>query len=147
MNREDAVIVESGDMSQNRKAKPDRITAMGRMISLVGKLLVLVRPPSFDTFSPDVCFEDGQSLSAWGLDAEILHLPGHSKGSVGVLLRDGDLFCGDLIYNFFKPELTWIDDLAAATASVDRLRRLNIRTVYPGHGKPFAWSEFVGRRP
>jgi hydroxyacylglutathione hydrolase len=143
MHRDDAGMVERGDMSWNRKAKADRITAMGRVIWLVGKLMLLVKPGEFDRFSPDVYVEDGQSLSAYGLDANVLHLPGHSKGSIGVLTSDGSLFCGDLIYNFFKPNLVWIDDLAAAKASVGRLKTLNVRTVYPGHGKPFSWEEFA----
>jgi hydroxyacylglutathione hydrolase len=143
MHADDAGMVERGDMSWNRKAKPDRIAAMGRVIMLIGKLMLLVKPGSFDTFSPDVYVEDGQSLSPYGFDANVLHLPGHSKGSIGVLTSDGGLFCGDLIYNFFKPNLVLIDDLAAARASVERLKTLNVRTVYPGHGKPFPWEEFA----
>ena len=89
--------------------------------------------------------EDGQSLSAYGLEATVLYLPGHSKGSVGVLTSDGSLFCGDLIYNFFRPNHVWIDDMAAAPASIERLKASNVRTVYPGHGKPFPWEDFVKR--
>ncbi|MHB1345788.1 MAG: MBL fold metallo-hydrolase [Thermoleophilia bacterium] len=145
MHPDDVGMVERGDMAWNRKAKMDRITAMGRVIMLVGKLMLLVRPQTFDTFPPDICVEDGQSLSPYGLDATILHLPGHSKGSIGVLTSEGDLFCGDLIYNFMKPNQVLIDDLAAARASVERLKALNVRTVYPGHGKPFPWGEFAKR--
>lgn len=116
---------------------------MGRVIMLVGKLMLMVKPGSFDRFSPDVYVEGGQSLSAYGFSANVLHLPGHSKGSIGVLTSDGGLFCGDLIYNFFKPNLVWIDDLAEANGSVGRLKTLNVRTVSPGHGKPFRWEEFV----
>ena len=143
IHQDDAGMVERGDMSTNRKAHPDRITGMGRVIMLVGKLMPLLKPARFDTFSPDVYLEDGQSLSAYGFDAMVLQLPGHSKGSIGVLTSEGDLFCGDLIYNFFKPKQVWIDDLAAANASVERLKTLNVRTVYPGHGKPFPWEAFA----
>jgi len=41
--------------------------------------------------------EEGQPLSDVGLDASVLHLPGHSKGSIGILTASGDLFCGDLL--------------------------------------------------
>jgi glyoxylase-like metal-dependent hydrolase (beta-lactamase superfamily II) len=145
MHPADAHMVERGDMSLGRKARPDRIMAMGRVIGLVGRLMSLLRPPPFDRFSPDLLLEDGQSLSLYGLDATIVHLPGHSKGSIGVLTSDGNLFCGDLIYNFFKPNMVWIDDLPEANASIDRLRALNVGTVYPGHGKAFPWSEFAAK--
>jgi len=145
MHPDDVGMVERGDMSHNRKAKPDRIKAMGRLIMLVGRVMTLVGPGNFDRFSPDVYLKNGQSLAEYGFDAKVLHLPGHSKGSIGVLTADGELFCGDFIYNFFGPNQVWVDDLAAANAGVERLKTLNVRTVYPGHGKPFPWEEFVRR--
>jgi glyoxylase-like metal-dependent hydrolase (beta-lactamase superfamily II) len=36
-----------------------------------------------------------------------------------------------------------MDDLAAAKASVEKLRGLEIHTVYPGHGKPFPMELFL----
>ena len=37
-----------------------------------------------------------------------------------------------------KPGLEFfIDDMPAAEASLMRLRSLDVRTVYPGHGRPF----------
>ena len=146
MHRADAGMVERGDMSSNRKARPDKVTLMGRVIMVVGKLVVLVQPPRFDTFSPDIAVEDGQSLSGYGLDASVLQLPGHSQGSIGVFTADGSLCCGDLIYNFFRPSQDWIDDLAAAKRSIARLQTLNPRVVYPGHGKPFLWGKFASRQ-
>jgi hydroxyacylglutathione hydrolase len=143
MHPNDAGMVGRGDMSHSRKAKPDRITAMGRLIMLVGRLMTLVKPGNFDCFSPNVYLEDGQSLSDYGFDAKVLHLPAHSRGSVGVLTPKGELFCGDFIYNFLGPNQVWVDDLAAANAGVERLKTLNVRTVFPGHGKPFPWEEFV----
>jgi hydroxyacylglutathione hydrolase len=89
MHPNDAGMVRRGDMSHSRKAKPDRITAMGRVIMLVGRLMTLVTPGSFDCFSPDVYLEDGQSLSEYGFDARVLHLPAHSQGSIGVLTPRG----------------------------------------------------------
>ena len=143
MHPNDAGMVRRGDMSHSRKAKPDRITAMGRVIMLVGRLVTLVRPGNFDCFSPDVYLEDGQSLSEYGFDAKVLHLPAHSQGSIGVLTPDGELFCGDFIYNFFRPNQVWVDDLAAANAGVERLKTLGIRRVHPGHGRSFPWEKFV----
>jgi hydroxyacylglutathione hydrolase len=145
MHAADQAMVESGDMSEGRKPQADRVKGMGRVISLVGELMSLFGPPQFDRFSPDLTLEDGQTLSPYGLDATVVHLPGHSKGSIGLLTSEGDLFCGDLIYNFFGPEMIWIDDLPAALASVEQLKRLNVRTVYPGHGKPFPWAEFAAK--
>jgi glyoxylase-like metal-dependent hydrolase (beta-lactamase superfamily II) len=82
-------------------------------------------------------------LSDYGLEATVLSIPGHSKGSIGVLCPAGDLFCGDLFDNTKTPLLNAImDDLEAAHASLAKLNKLAIHTVYPGHGKPFAMEDY-----
>jgi hydroxyacylglutathione hydrolase len=87
---------------------------------------------------PDLHIEDGYDLAEYGFDAKVIHIPGHSKGSIGILTAQGDLFCGDLLVNSDKPVLnSIIDDPAAAKANVEELKRLGINTVYPGHGNPF----------
>ena len=40
----------------------------------------------------DLYVEDGYDLSAHGLAAQVVHIPGHSSGSIGVLTAAGDLF-------------------------------------------------------
>ena len=139
MHYDDEGIVEHKDMSWNRKTKPDRISKMGRIIMLLSKvMLILFGPGKFVPFKPDLYISDGQSLSEYGIHAGILHLPGHSKGSIGVLTANSDLICGDLFMNMPRPNLHFmIDDLPAANASIKKLRSLGIKTVYPGHGKPF----------
>jgi len=97
-----------------------------------------------ERFKPDLYVEDGYDFSGSGFDAKVLHLPGHSKGSIGILTAGGDLFCGDLLENKDKPVLNSImDDLATANASVEKLKSLKINTVYPGHGKPFPMGLFI----
>jgi glyoxylase-like metal-dependent hydrolase (beta-lactamase superfamily II) len=95
-------------------------------------------------FRPDVTLDDGADLAAYGWDARVLSLPGHSKGSIGLLTAEGELFCGDLLDNTDGPALNALmDDRAAGQASVERLRRLDVHTVYPGHGKPFPMKQFL----
>jgi len=97
-----------------------------------------------DHFQPDRLLADGDSLAPWGIEATVLHLMGHSSGSIGVLTAEGDLFCGDLLENRRRPMLNSImDDLAAARASVERLRGLPVRQVYPGHGGPFTLDQVI----
>jgi glyoxylase-like metal-dependent hydrolase (beta-lactamase superfamily II) len=92
--------------------------------------------------------EDGCDLSAHRLAAQVVHIPGHSSGSIGVLTAGGHLFCGDLFENRREPALnSIIDDPAAAHASVERLRSLHIDTAYPGHGEPFPMEQLGKERP
>lgn len=97
-----------------------------------------------DRFNPDVYVEDGHDLSEYGFDAKVLHIPGHSKDSIGILTASGNLFRGDLLTNMDNPALnSLIDDPLAANASVGKLKRLKINTIYHGHGKPFPMSSFT----
>jgi hydroxyacylglutathione hydrolase len=141
IHREDSGRVECADWSWNLKPKPDRFALLFRVVSF------FIRPGKFDVFEPDVLVEDGQSLTDYGLDATVLHLPGHTRGSIGILTSGNDLFCGDLMNSMGRPGLHFfIDDMAAARASLERLRTLGVGTVYPGHGKPFRLAQVTGNR-
>ncbi len=74
----------------------------------------------------------------------MIWIPGHSKGSIGVLTASGDLFCGDLLENTKQPAQNSImDDGAACEDSIKKLAALSIGTVYPGHGAPFPMAQFA----
>lgn len=90
---------------------------------------------------PDIPLRDGQSLREYGLDATAVALPGHTAGSMGLLLPGGRLICGDLFSCLAPPAPTGVaDDSAALRQSIRRLRKLQVRVVYPGHGAPFVWK-------
>lgn len=93
-------------------------------------------------FTPDFLIDETTDLSQYGLDAKVVHIPGHSAGSVGFLFPSGDLIGGDLCTNTPTPALSSImpDPLSAAD-SLEKLRRLEVKTVFPGHGEPFDLKE------
>jgi hydroxyacylglutathione hydrolase len=142
MHHDDTGMVEYGDIFWNRK-KPN----------ILVRILVRRFTPIFfrfgrsERFKPDFYLEDGQGLSEFGLDAIVLQIPGHSKGSIGILTAGGDLIGGDLILKSDKSEQphlnSIIDDLAIAHTSVEKLKSLNIKTIYPGHSKSFTMDMFV----
>jgi glyoxylase-like metal-dependent hydrolase (beta-lactamase superfamily II) len=98
-------------------------------------------------FEPDLTVEEGDDLSDFGLQARVLALPGHSRGSIGILTVDGSLFCGDLLENTGdEPTVgSIVDDQAARDASLGKLTGLEIHTVYPGHGRPFPMEALANR--
>lgn len=96
----------------------------------------------FKQFSPDILLEDGFDLSEYGLDAKVIHVPGHTKGSIAVLTHGGDLIAGDTFANMNKPSPALnANDFTQLAASIDKLKNFAIETVYPGHGKPFRFGE------
>jgi hydroxyacylglutathione hydrolase len=138
MHEADAFMVENGVMV-------DRIvrTFSGKLMMLLAKMGNRRTP--FDRFKPDVFLADGQEMSAYGLDARVVHIPGHTKGSVGILTDDGSLIAGDTFANMRKPGVSpFIDDPEELNRSIDKLKGLPVRTVYPGHGKPFPGEALAG---
>jgi glyoxylase-like metal-dependent hydrolase (beta-lactamase superfamily II) len=133
IHRDDADRVRTGDWRLGFKPKPDRFLRLFRVIGS------LIKAGPFDTFEPDILLGDGDPVVEYGRDGRIVALPGHTRGSIGLLSGDGMVFCGDLLANMLGgPDLEFfIDDLAAARSSVARIREAGATTVYPGHGKPF----------
>ncbi|MCJ7678848.1 MAG: MBL fold metallo-hydrolase [Anaerolineales bacterium] len=130
MHYDDSGMAERGDMFVNRRRPNILIRALLPIFTGFG---------TSERFTPDVLLEDEHDLSQHSLEAKVIGLPGHSKGSIGILTASGGLFCGDLFENTKKPALNALmDDPVAANASLARLRALKIGTVYPGHGQPFA---------
>lgn len=135
MHPDDAGMLELGDMFYNRKKPNAVIAALLPLFAGFGKA---------DRGKPDVMLRDGDNLTGYGLDAQVISIPGHSKGSVGFLLPSGDLFCGDLLVSSKSPALnTLIDDMPAAQASLQKLADMQVGMVYPGHGTPFPLQEVV----
>ena len=85
--------------------------------------------------------EEGDTIDLGDREFRVLHLPGHSPGSIGLYdERNGTLFAGDVVYD---GEL--IDDfehssVEAYCASMERLERLPVGVVHAGHYDSFGQS-------
>jgi glyoxylase-like metal-dependent hydrolase (beta-lactamase superfamily II) len=139
MHKDDSAMAENG-VFQKRKVR--KLSA--RIFMFIRKLKK--RKFDLDKFKPDLYLTDGQDLSEYGWDAKIIHIPGHTKGSIGILTNDGILFAGDMFTNRKKPDTaTYIENQADLETSYARLKAMNIKTVYPGHGRPFEMEEIASK--
>jgi hydroxyacylglutathione hydrolase len=102
----------------------------------------------FERFKPDIFLDEGYDLGVYGINAKIIDIPGHTKGSIGVLTNDGVLFSGDCINSMMgHPGISlFADNYDDLDSSIAKLKRLAVKTVYSGHGDPFPiaifWSEY-----
>ena len=86
--------------------------------------------------------DDFQLLKEIGIDGIIFHTPGHTEGSLSVLLSDGTAFIGDAAMNYVnvrgvRPLPILAEDLAKVTESWDKLVEQGARIIHPSHGTPF----------
>jgi glyoxylase-like metal-dependent hydrolase (beta-lactamase superfamily II) len=119
-----------------RNALPPAQTLRG---SVVRGLYLLLSPlAEVAPLEADILFDDEADLTPYGIQAKILHVPGHSPGSLAVLTADGDVFVGDLFVNYSVPsQPIYLSDRVAWRKSYERIVALRPGMVYVGHGEPF----------
>ena len=85
--------------------------------------------------SPDFTLQDGETLERFGLEASILHTPGHTAGHTCLLLGQDTAIAGDLIGRAFgaSRQRLLAEDWALIPESIDRLKLLDPERVYTGH--------------
>jgi hydroxyacylglutathione hydrolase len=86
--------------------------------------------------------DEGLSLAEYGIAGRVIYTPGHTPGSVSVLLETGDAFVGCLAHNNLpfrlRPGLpVFAEDLSKVRASWSVLLEQGVETIYPAHGDPF----------
>lgn len=129
-------------LEKSLKPIPPGVTAWGKMF---GKILALFMPlVHIPGTGVDIVLGDGEfPLSEYGIAGKILHTPGHSMGSVSILLDTGDAFVGDLAMSGFplrfSPGLPILaEDMQKVRESWKLLMDRGAETIYPAHGKPFS---------
>ena len=104
---------------------------------VLGTSLKVLRQTKVEKPDNLIFIKDGDDLSAYGFDAKIIGLPGHTKGSVGVDVEGKYLIVGDELDNWISPATGHLyNDLDAIKNSADKIVKLGERTLYYGHGKP-----------
>jgi hydroxyacylglutathione hydrolase len=89
-----------------------------------------------ESLQADVLLEDGDRLDAYGLDAVVVHTPGHTPGSSTLLVERRLAFAGDLLSSRSRPQPQrfYATDWSQLPESLRRLQTLHPEWVYPGHG-------------
>jgi hydroxyacylglutathione hydrolase len=124
------------------KPMPPGVNFWGHLLGkTIGLVLPLINIPAVQV---DVTIDnEGFSLKNYGIPGKVIYTPGHSSGSVSVILETGDAFVGDMAMNQFpmsiRPGLPiFAEDLPTLKESWRRLLDEGVKTIYPAHGKPFS---------
>ncbi|MBI4672745.1 MAG: MBL fold metallo-hydrolase [Chloroflexi bacterium] len=93
----------------------------------------------YEAFEPDVLFDDGQTLCEFGLDARVVHTPGHTLGSLSLVLEHGAMVIGDAVINQIRVGMPLYGEAPAlAYDSARKILGMRPRILYSGHGEAFA---------
>jgi len=92
----------------------------------------------FPATEADICIDKSFDLTPFGIDGYSLPTPGHTEGSISVILNNGEAIIGDCciyaIEEFVLPPFA--NDLPLLLESWKILLSLDCHTFWPGHGKP-----------
>jgi glyoxylase-like metal-dependent hydrolase (beta-lactamase superfamily II) len=129
-------------LENSLKPMPPGVTIWGHILSSIVKVfLPLVHIPATDV---DMVLGDEEvSLAEYGIAGKVVYTPGHSSGSVSVLLETGDAFVGDMAMNKFPLRLSpglpiFAEDWEQLMESWELLLDQGAKTIYPSHGGPFS---------
>lgn len=131
------------DLERGFSKWPKGVTTWGKISSSIFKPL-LKNKINFPSFKADIIMDDSEVLlNEFGIAGRILYTPGHTLGSVSVLLDSGEVFAGCLAHNrfpfTFRPTLPiYAENLSLIKESWRKLIDAGAKMVYPGHGKPFS---------
>jgi len=134
------------------------ITPLPTPVSAGGKIgFALLKPIEkalqYPGVEPDLVIGDeGMPLDDFGIPGRIIHTPGHTDGSISVLLDNGDAFVGCMTHNAPPFRLSpnhpiFADDLDRLWSSWKLLLDQGAKMIYPAHGKAFPITEIQGLIP
>jgi glyoxylase-like metal-dependent hydrolase (beta-lactamase superfamily II) len=136
------IIAGEGDLWRELDGIHGHLTAT----SFFATLLKIIIPGHYPPVWPDVRVKDRFDLRACGVDGEVIAMPGHTKGSIVVLVAGGkialvgDLFRGGALAGYVHPwepkEHFYQDDLAMAHRQIRELLARGVETFVMGHGGP-----------
>lgn len=115
----------------------------------LGRLLRPLVDEEFESFEPDLVFEESIALEPYGLRGHVVPTPGHTPGSVSVVLANGEALIGDVL----RGSLVWpnkarehyfCNNPARNHHSIARLAREGLSRCHPGTFGSFPGSE-LGR--
>ena len=129
--------VEMARSGRNDELKPTSVTAF--------LLKHLAIDPNFEPFAPDIAVHDTLDLAPWGIAGRASAMPGHTRGSMVVLLDDGRALVGDMILGGYlggaiRPQRAgehyFHADRDQNRRNIRILLEHSVQAFYLGHGGP-----------
>ena len=103
----------------------------------LGRVLRPFVDEEFEAFEPDLVFKEGIELEPYGLRGRVLPTPGHTPGSISIVLANGEALIGDVL----RGSLVWpnkardhyfCNDPELNQRSIVRLAREGLLRCHPG---------------
>lgn len=126
------------ELLQNQLARPLLPKGLfGKMICRFSKRSMAQAVPFF---TPDIWLEEAFDLSPYGICGNVICLPGHTAGSIGIDIEKRHVLVGDAMMNVTFPQASPLgENPLLLKQSVAKIKHLGRRTIYCGHGR--SWKQ------
>jgi glyoxylase-like metal-dependent hydrolase (beta-lactamase superfamily II) len=142
------VMLGAGDVDQAKQGMDDDLKPTG----LTGFLIKPLLFKEFPEVTPDIVVSEPVDLAPWGIQGKVLPMPGHTPGSLVVVLANHAAFVGDEMLGgwfagaFFAHSPTehyFQADPDRNHRNIAALVALGVDTFYLGHGGPVSRADVI----
>jgi glyoxylase-like metal-dependent hydrolase (beta-lactamase superfamily II) len=146
------VILGAADADQARRGENDTLIPTGLSAALLKPFIPKIFPP----FDADRKVDTRLDLGAYGIGGEVVAMPGHTAGSVVVILANHAAFVGDVmaggafggaVFPSDPGEHYYHADRARNRANIQALLDRGVERFYLGHGGPVTREDVIRAFP
>jgi len=129
---------EASCLAQGYCALPKGTMWFPKIMSAIGRALNK-KVGRYAPVTPDILISKRFDLQPFGIDGYVLPTPGHTAGSLSVVIEKNHAIVGDTLFNIFKHSVfpPYANDQEGLLKSWKALLKIGCENFYPGHGKPF----------
>jgi hydroxyacylglutathione hydrolase len=139
---------EAGFLQRGRTPFPRGTRWKGKLIVFVGRFFArgLAKYPPAE---PDILIDGEMDLAEYRIPGKVVHTPGHTSGSVSVLLETGEALVGDNVLGFsFKTHFPpFANDKRGVLESWQLYIDRGMKTLLPAHGGRVKIEALVSQLP
>lgn len=142
------IMLGAGDLGLAAAGHNDEL----RPTSFFASLLKPFITDEYPELTPDIAVRDRVDLRPWGIDGNAIAMPGHTAGSLVVVMSDHSAFVGDMILGgafggaFFPSspgEHYYQADREQNRRNIRTLLGMGVEKFYLGHGGPVSRADVV----
>ncbi len=120
-------------------------------VTRLGSLFKFAYNAKSEPVEPDVILHEGDKLNRYAGRGRIILTPGHTAGSISILLPDGTCLVGDLLMRSLSaktPSLSWYAETASELRqSLQKVVSAGARTLLASRGGPFEVEALARKFP
>jgi hydroxyacylglutathione hydrolase len=143
------LLLGAGDFDLAREGHNDELKPMNATAHFLKHCIV---PHTFPRFIPNYTASEPVDLAPWGIDGKVVPMPGHTAGSLVVVLANKSAFVGDMILGGNFGGALWPQspgahyfhaDLERNRQNIAALLKQGVETFYLGHGGPVTRADVI----